>query len=274
MPESDLSLSVDDLRAEIGHFLGYGRGPTFDEPEWTTLQANNIRAILKSGLSQVFTPPPLSEGQAAHNWSFLRPFATLTLESGKSTCDLPATFGGFEGPIIVTNPQSARKNFLLRLTHEGMVQQMHAQQPDTVGAPRVACEKVLAGTSRNSSSRYQLYVWPVSDQAYTLRAEYKHLQSSLSGDHPYPPGGAEHAELFKASCLAAAELQLDDQPGPRWQFFMQRLAASVAADRKRKASDLIGYNGDRSDSSGTPRTPGYVNRYFDNPAVTYNGSEM
>jgi hypothetical protein len=105
--ESTLSLSLDDLKGEIGHFLGYGRGTVFGEPAWTTPQSNNITAVLKSGLSQFYTPPPTQPGQAPHTWSFLRPFATITLTSGESVVALPDDFGNFEGAIFITTEGTA-----------------------------------------------------------------------------------------------------------------------------------------------------------------------
>lgn len=273
MPESGLSLSIDDLKAEIGHYLGYGRGTPFSEAAWDTYQSNTIVAVLKSGLSNVYTPPPLSEREPPHSWSFLRPFASLTLLSGTTTVPLPDGFGGFEGPLYVTEPSTARNQFQLRVTHEGKVQQMHATQPTTTGAPRICCEKVLDGTTANGSTRSELYVWPTSDADYELQATWKHLPGMLTGSFPYPPGGAEHAELFKASCLAAAELQIDDAPGPRQMAFMQRLSASVHVDRKRKGH-FIGYNGDRSDNRlRQQRMPGWT-RYYSNNDVTYNGDNL
>lgn len=274
MPESTLTLSIDDLKGEIGAFLGYGRGLPFGEPAWDTRQTNNITALLKSGLSNVYTPPPLSPNEPSHNWSFLRPFAELTLLSGQNTLDLPDGFGGFEGPLYISSPTTARSQWELRLANEGLVQRQYAVEPTTTGSPRIVCEKVLDGTTRTGSTRSQLYVWPIADTDYTFRGTWKHLPSVLTGSYPYPPGGAEHAELFKASCLAAAELQLDDEPGPRQAAFMQRLAASVMADRKRKGH-FFGYNGDRPRGQRANRMPGW-SRFYDTGSgpVTYGGSPL
>lgn len=270
MPESTLTLSIVDLKAEIGHYLGYGRGSdTFNETAWTTLQNNNITAVLKSGLAQVYTPPPISDREPSHNWSFLRPFSTVSLTSGSATADLPDDFGGFEGPIYITSAN--RRRWSIPVTNEGMVQERHAQDSDTTGPPQIACEKVLKPTTLTEGTRSQIYVWPTPDQAYTLAVEYKYLPDALTGLLPFPPGGSEHSELFKASCLAAAELQLDDAAGPRWQFFMQRLTASVHADRKRKGQHL-GYNGDASDRSFMP---GFRDdRFYYGSGVTYNGNPL
>ncbi len=272
MPESSLSLSVTDLRAEIGHFLGYGRGAdTFGEPAWTVSQTNNITAVLKSGLSQVYTPPPISDREASHNWSWLRPFSTLTIGAGLSRTPLPADFGGFEGPIYLMG-DSARRHWPIPVTNEGMVQGRLAANPDTTGSPQMAAESFIKGTSPGAGSRSDLIVWPVTDAAYTFQIEYKYLPDALTGLLPYPPGGAEHAELFKASCLACAELQLDDAPGARRMHFMQMLTASVHADRKRKGT-WIGYNGDNSDNRYS-RHGGATDRNLWGSPITYNGNPL
>lgn len=263
-----LLLSVDDLKGEIGAFLGYGRGTALGEAAWTTAQTNNIRSVLKSGLSHVYTPPPLSPNEAPHNWSFLRPVASLVVPQGQSSCPLPETFAGFEGPLVLSDPTTYANRGVIRLTQTGFLDAEHARLPDATGCPRMAAEMVLPGTTALTSTRSVLKVWPTADQDYTLTAPYKHLPGVLDGSYPYPPGGGEHAELFKASCIAAAELQLDNEVGPRWQKFMVLLAASVAADRKRKGQ-IIGYNADRSDERRGAFGP---RRYWSEwPNWTYNG---
>lgn len=266
MPESSLSLSVDDLKAEIGQFLGYGRGDKFDERAWTTRQASVITSLLKSGLSQVYTPPVMPPSMVAHEWSFLSPHLTLTTVAKSSTVDLPDDFGGFtDGHMYVTGT-STRRPWKVPIANEGLVRQRHSTHPDTTGCPTIACEAIIKGTKQGSSTRSQILFWPKADAVYSLQFAYKYLPDVLTGGYPYPPGGATHAELFKASCVAAAEIHLDDVRGPRWQYFMERMAASVAADRKRKGHQL-GYNGDSSDGRGYSRD----GRFAGFPVVTVNG---
>jgi hypothetical protein len=273
MPESQLSLTIDDLKAEIGHYLGYGRGTPFSEGAWDTYQTNNINALLKSGLSQVYTPPAVSQNEPPHSWSFLRPIDTIILKSGDSQVILPDGFGGFEEPLHIVSPTASRNNWTLRVTQIGKVEQMHAMNPSTTGAPRMACEKVAPGTSAIGSTRSYLYVWPTADADYTLTGVWKHLQSVLTGSFPYPPGGSEHSELFKASCIYAAALQVDDDPEPRRSAFMERLSASIHVDRKRKGQ-YLGYNGDSSDGRNRqPRMPVW-SRYYGGSDVTYNGDNL
>ena len=273
MPESQLTLKVADLQAEIGHYLGYGRGVPFGEGPWTLQQSNDIAAVLKSGLSMVYTPPPLSEKEPPHSWSFLRPIDDLFLVAGQSSVILPDTFGGFEEQLHVKNPESGRFYSSLRPTQIARVEQMYAQMPTTTGPPRLVCEKVLPGTTATGSTRSSLYVWPIPDQNYTITAVWKHLPDVLTGSFPYHPGGAEHSQLFKYAVIAAAAIEKDDNQDVRYAAFVQKLAACVHVDRKRKGQ-FLGYNGDRSDQRHrVNRMPGWSRFYYDTP-VTYNGGDL
>jgi hypothetical protein len=269
VPESTLTLSTADLQAAIGHFLGYGRGASFGETAWTTEQQNNITDLMKSGLSQVYTPPPINQNEPPYSWSFLRPDAKITIPSGSYTVPLPDSFGGFEGPSLsLFDPQAQGRVWPLPIRNEGEVQQQIASWPATSGSPRMAAESVQDGTGPNRSTRSNLIVWPKPDKSYVIGGEWKHLPDALTGAFPYPPGGSEHSEMFKASVLAAAELYLDDTRGPRWTYFMERLAASVHADRKHKGQKL-GYNGDWSD-----REPGRQYVWHYGATITYNGNPL
>lgn len=268
-----LLLSVHDLRADAGDYLGYGRGDKFSETAWTTRQAKDIDVCLKSGLAQVYWPPLVND-RPQHRWSFLQPFMEVRIPQGETEVNLPETFGGFTTPLFVQNPQNSVANRLqLRLRNEVFVRQLLAASPDRTGYPLEAAEVATVATTRNASNRPRLIVWPTPDAAYTLTAGYKHIPGALTGDYPYPPGGAEHSELFKASVIAAAELQKDDAPGPRRAFFMERLAAAIASDSRRKGQ-LIGYNGDYS---ANRRRLVFGSRYWDRnvfPAITYNGQSF
>lgn len=271
MAESTLSLSISELKAEIGHFLGYGRGTDLGEVAWTVPQTNDINDCLKSGLQQFYTPPQIAPNEAPHSWTFLRPFATLTIIQGTNFTPLPDDFGYFEGSIFVADPASATRRLPLQITNPGRVRAQIAAEPDTTGAPRLAAQEPIAGTTATEGTRYNLIVWPVPNADYSVYVEYKHLPDMLTGDLPYPPGGSEHAATIKAAVLAAAELELDDTPGPRAMQFMSRLVASIAVDRKKNFKTL-GYNGDPRLRMGGGRQ--IDRRDFDNGSVTYNGNPL
>src|SRR5438552_16657040 len=99
MAEPTLSLAIDDLRGEVGFFLGFGRGAPKGDATWTTQQLATIDSAVASGLRQFYFPPPV-EGQASsYDWSFLKPIVTLAVASQTRTTPLPDDFGGLEGRI-------------------------------------------------------------------------------------------------------------------------------------------------------------------------------
>lgn len=89
MTESTLSVTRTELRLAIAHFLGID----LDPDNWDESQTAIIDLILKRGLRQFYFPPPLLEqtGQRtgvvrpSHEWSFLKPIATLDLIGSYST---------------------------------------------------------------------------------------------------------------------------------------------------------------------------------------------
>ena len=74
MAEPGLSLTVEELRNQLcfymGHGLSYSTGPTDD-------QKTMVDFVIKRGLRQFYTPPPLKEAPSGHNWSFLRKTAEM-----------------------------------------------------------------------------------------------------------------------------------------------------------------------------------------------------
>ena len=142
----------------------------------------------------------------------------------------------------------------------------YSQSPDQTGFPMAAAMSWRKGTATDRGQRCDLLVFPAADGAYTLRFKYTLLPNALTDDRPYVYGGAQHANTFKAACIAAAEVGQDEVMGVRYEIFRQRLAMSISIDRKFKPV-VHGYNGDDSD--------GFVRRQGDRvgfPAATYEGT--
>lgn len=245
MAESSLSLKFTDITGEVGLFLGYGRGSDNGDSPWSSQQQAAIESIVRSGLRQFYFPPPLEDGGSSYDWSFLKPFTSLAIASGQSVVPMPEDFGGFEGQISVTSGNSTRP-WPINLFNEGQVVQAYAKTPTASGPPIMAALRPLKGTGDKRGQRYDLYVYPLTDQAYTLLFAYYLLAEALSGTRPYAYGGMSHVETILESCLAIAEQRLDDASTVHTAKFMERLAASISSDRRNKAQTL-GYNRDRSD---------------------------
>lgn len=250
MAESTLSLALDDLRAVVGHFLGYGRGGSgqtlYGETTWTTAQINDIAQCVKAGLRQFYYPPVVpGVSQSNYQWSFLRPTATITLGSGYSRTNCPDDYNGMIGRVTASSSSTSVQSWAIEKTGEGIVREAFAKSPSMTGRPLLIAERPLKGETALSGQRWELYVYPTADMDYTFQVPYSVLPDYLTGSAPYCLGGASHAETIKASCLAIAEQEMDDQMGVNTAKFMERLAASISEDRKLKPAS-IGYNGDRS----------------------------
>ena len=84
MAESSLSIGLPELIQEVGFFLDYGRSGHAEA------QLSEIMGVIQSGVRRVYYPA--GPGANAHEWSWLRPTATLTLTK---TIDGALTRGSF-----------------------------------------------------------------------------------------------------------------------------------------------------------------------------------
>lgn len=262
--ESSLADTYQDVIGSVGFDLGWGRGADNGDEAWSDSKLKTLREVVKGGLQQFYNPPPDQSG-VSHQWSFLKPLATLTLESGTRTVRLPDDFKGVEGEVLIVTTQGGSQT---ALKVGGRVRARFAMYPDTTGRPEDLEIEPLKDTTKERGQRFQFAVFPEADQDYTLQFKYAIQGKMLTGELPYAYGGAEHASTIKASCLAWAELHLDDvAQGPKYGFWRERLAASVSMDRQKRPQSL-GYNGDRSDQlelrAGRRSWGGY-------PQIEYNG---
>lgn len=254
--ESSLAAQFKDLKADVGFFLGLGRGADFGETAWSAKDENSIARCVKGGLRKFY--------HSGYDWSFLKPVAALTLASGANTLDLPQDYGGHEGRVSVAT-RNNQDWHPLDFAGIGQVQDAEARFSNTTGWPQLLATEPMKDTSLYQGQRFRLHVWPTSDQAYTLKLQYYVLPDYLDGSKPYAYGGAEHAETLLEACLSVAETLLDDQATIHAAEFQRLLAISMDLDRRKKPQ-LLGYNADRSDSQHWGR---WDRR--DEPAVTFNG---
>lgn len=245
MAESTLSLQYKDLERAIGIFLGYGRGAAFGDTAFTTLQQDVIDQCLASGLRQFYWPKAPDGTGATYEWSFLKPVGVLPIPINVQTVPLYDDFGGMEGQGYLSAGKSTQW-WPLDFVGIGEVLMRYSELPTTTGRPILIAVEPLKGTTAQQGTRYQLHIWPITDQPYSLKFQYYVNPDYINTAFPYHMGGAIHAETVRAACLKAAEATLDDQRGLWAVEFEERLLASINADRKLKPQTL-GYNGDQSD---------------------------
>jgi len=193
-------------------------------------------------------------------------FDGTTLTAGDYTLwhdgnyDMPDDFGGMEGEMTF----AVTTQFMpLKRIGEG---QVRAERQLTTARSRPIFVAVRPKESDGTDGqRFEAMLVPIpGSTTYTLTYRKRILANALSATIINPYGGMAHSDTILASCLAAAELQIEDAKGARWMEFKERLAASVDADRKANSQEYFGYNGDNSD--GTSRH--VLNQ---DVLVTYNG---
>lgn len=264
--ESSLADTYRDVIGSIGFEAGWGRGADNGDEEWDDYKLATLKSVMKSGLRQFYKPPPDQSG-VSHSWSFLKPMATLTLPSGEKELLLPADFGGVSGDLVLSTTAGGAPG-TIRVT--GGVRARYALNPSATGRPTHVEIEPLRTVAKAHGQRWQFVFWPEPNDDFTIQFYYSIMGEMLTGELPYAYGGAEHSETILASCLAIWEQRIDDiDRGPRYRFWMERLATSISMDRQKRAQNL-GYNGDRSDSRYERRNnrnahgTGY-------PALRYNG---
>lgn len=239
MAESTLSLTRNDLRNNVGFYLGFGA----DYTAYSTANLATVDRVIDAGLRGFYEPPPLPGEKVSHVWSFMTPIGSLSLAEDQPDYDLPDDFAGLtEGvyvsaddltwtPVTVTSPS----RILALRQNNGS---------DVSGSPQYVAVTVLP-TTGVTPTRYSLMTWPAPDGSYTLKFPYRSNPYQLSSTIAYPLGGQPHAETLRESCLAAAERDVNDELGVHNSQFAVRLRASVNLDRQLNGTKHYGYNGDR-----------------------------
>ena len=214
---------------------------------------------MASGLRRFYYPSP------PYNWSFLKPFVTLTLAAGAYTLTLPDDFAGMDGRISVATATNGWA-CPLDLENPGKVEMLHAENPTTTGRPRVVAIIPIKGTAATQGQLQQLYFYPIADASYLLTFCYYYNPDYLVTLAPYALGGGEHSETIMEWCMAVFEERYDGMmQGPHAMAFAQRMQASIALDRRKKPQ-VLGVNTDLSDDYARS-----VRWEADLPSVTYNG---
>jgi hypothetical protein len=230
MADSALSLDLFSLRAEVAYFLGKGRPSTGEE--WEALSESDRRMIdahIGAGLRMFYT---------AYSWSFLRPWAVLTLVHDTWKIDLPDDFGFCNGNVNVQKSDGGR--FVMQLIGQtqimGLDHGKHAWPRFYAISPK--------SMPLDTGQRFELMVWPTPLEDVVIHLRYSVLPRTITTDYPYPYGGLLHAETIREACLAAAETDTDDQVGAHRQLYMQQLEQSKRIDAEQSVADNLGYNGD------------------------------
>ena len=249
MAESSLSIGLPELKAEVGHFLGHGRGGVAfaDWVARTPDPTDEVLAVIQSGIRRVYYPPAISEGINGYEWSFLRPSTTLDLEDGTGDYDLPESYSQLIGNLHYPADENRRAIVRVRL---GAILEMRAREDRSDYPAYVAIRsKAFDATT---GQRSEALFWPEPSTDVTVTYSYEAYSGELTDAAPYPLGGMHLSELYIESCLAVAEQRLNNEVGLHTQAYQTLLVDAVTRDRA-KGARYYGQMGHREPICQRPR---------------------
>jgi hypothetical protein len=252
--------------AEVGFYLGYTR----ISANWDTEATAEIEAIVRKGYRRFLDPPALDKG-GSHNWTWRWVLSALPIGPGlgnvyvnpgppaDAVYPLPDDFAGIANKITYDGKDLSWVT--VKIVPSTTIRQMYQFPSIQIFRPHMAALEAIR-TDGTSPQRWQLLIWPLCTNVYTLWVKYKPTPNILTSTAPYPWGGAPYSELLLAMCLAEAELYCNDAAGERNKRMLELLKTAVDQDLQNTEPDYVGYNGDRSDDVRTlMNMPPYHNEY-------------
>ncbi len=272
MSNALLGITREDLRREVADYLGLGRD--YNSLAGGAQSQDVVDSAIRRGLRQFYYPPPIDENRRMHQWSFLRPVATLTTVIDQDTYSLPEDFAAMDGSLTYLSGTQHLHMTEVRFTSEYEIRVQQAKTKSvTFDRPVLAAvQPVGVAPSAASGQRWELLLWPTPKAVYQLQYRYMVQPQDISvGGDPFDAndrfllGGAAHAETILQSCIAAAESMRSDRTD-EYQRFIQRLAQSIAFDSAATTPERLGYVGDPSEYQPVSRRDRPISD------VTYNGT--
>jgi hypothetical protein len=224
---ADLSYQFSDLYSQVSDFLGTGSSPT-----GTPL--TDAKAIVNRAYRRYVWPADMRTGKL-HVWSWLKQPKTLQTESSKWKYALPTDFSRMVDYPVFDDSKGYEP--LNKVSREQLMQ----ARVDSISSGYPWCFAVVpAMPSIKLPSSWEMWLYPNPDGAYLLKFVYLVRPQKLENATDYPlTGGPEGGEALMEMCIAVAEQQEDDAPGPHTEIatgLLQDLVRNDTGD----ASDSLG----------------------------------
>jgi len=229
-------VSFFTVRTRTADFLGWTR----QGGNWSPDEIARLDEIINAGYQQFIYPVTLEGEAASHQWSFLKPTATFDTVADTYLYDLPATFGAMSGDLVYDEDEYVHR--IIEQTTPGMIDRNRAVDSAS-GRPYLFALRPKA-VSMTAAQTTELMLFPTPDAAYGIIYHYDAKVATLTETAPYMLGGQAHFETILQSCRDVAATRYKDDPmGREHGLFLERLRASVEADRRLRPKTL-GCNND------------------------------
>lgn len=256
------------LSRMVGRHIGAGPNPA----AWSHGQEQMIAEALRRAKRKVYNPPLVMGERYPHDWSFLRPIGTIQTVAGQHAYDLPADFAQMYGQLTHAT-QGSTLYPAINFIGEHIIRQLLQRQETTARPDRAAVRVKPKGD--NTPTRYELLLWPVPDDSYTIDFRYR-VNPDTSEADSLPAlvdsmdlhGGDRYSEMFLEAAFLAADEIMGVKRSVHEERFLRAVMNAVGSDRLTSAPDSMGYNGD---PSSRRQWTGDWHEYDEN-VVTYNGS--
>ena len=147
---------------------------------------------------------------------------------------------------------------------ESVIREWRQNLANSSGTPYLAAVRVMTtGTPRR---RWELIVQPAPTEVLTVQFQYPLYFDKLTAVTEVHPAPFGHDETVKAACLAVAEKEKNDAPGPDWEYYRSICLPNSYRIDAASAPRRLGYFGDPGSASvGDYRSSaGYIR-----PLVTF-----
>jgi hypothetical protein len=176
---------------------------------------------------------------------------------------LPSDFGG-EYSGDVTYAAGTEQGVGLDWTSDAIIRQWRADLADDSGDPFLAAVRPMAtGQPRR---RWELMVYPQPDDVVTVTFPYTVGFDQLVELDEVPPMPFSHDETVRAACLAMAEKDNEDMPGPDWEYYRSVALPNSYRSDLHAAPKKLGYFG--RGGRGRPSITTFRNHMYQRPNVT------
>ncbi len=236
--------NLANLRRDVGMFVGDGPA----SQALTHIQDKRIDASIQSGYRWFVHPMVIpSLKPYVHEWSFLRPVASLSVDPDDGVTPAPpANFASVFGGL--TYKDNYNGDSVVEVVGVEAIKKLQNASNNRTGRPqKCAFMEIVTQTEGVNTRSTEIIFWPEIDAPYTFEFQYTVDPFPLTNDSIVPFGSPIHAETIKYACLAAAELDIKGiSGGPMFQQFAKLLEASISFDERATSPQIIAYNGDGS----------------------------
>ncbi len=226
-----------------------GTWPTWAADGWLVVDGAGYTVASRSSSSVLVLDDTAVTGLTGETYSLQRYQYTL-----------PDDFGGFIDPYLSFSAASNKYSSVLFTTVPEFTRQRQFEPFAANVQPTIFTVQPVSSTG-SDGQRFMLQLFPTPTVAATLEGTYYSTPSATTDSLPYPLGGQPHSETYMAAIMAAAEFEKNKKRGDLYAYFLERLATSIAHEKKTGAK-ILGYNGDGLDD---------VVPFERSGAPTYNG---